>query len=421
MLLRTGYQTSQDSRTDLTLQFSARDSGVPNARNSVDTIASFDTETSQFQLSQLIDDLLGWNTRHTLYVHQDHSRFQDPLGQIGLGQQDTQNDTDVLGVSSYWEYLLDTATLGISTSWRREDLDSVDTVGTNGDFSAQRDTLNTTLHYVWTDVAARWTISPALRLTANDLQAQAAPGRSAEFSDRSDSEAGTQLGVAYQLSDAVSFRFNIGNYYREPSFGELYASYGLVNGNPSLRPEEGVNVDASFVMKRKRLSLEVTLFNSERSELIVTGFDSRGVGKPSNNGKARVYGIELSGELAMGPRWSLLSNLSWQDPRSTDKLSGFDNRFLPGEARLSWFSRLQYSLSSLELWYELDTKRDLFYDRANILPAPNIAQHSVGADWKNKHWQVNLELHNLSDENVEDFNGFPKPGRRFQLSVTRSF
>lgn len=419
LLLSTSYRFNPDSRTNLTVQTTARDSGVPNARNSANTIASFDTETTQFQLAQVVDDFFSWNTRHTFYVNKDQAHFLDPLSQIGLGAQDATNETRVFGILTYWEYLLDAGTLGVSADWRREKLESFDVLGIDRDFSAQRRALQANMHYVWMDPSETWTVSPAVRWNTHSLNATASESRATEFDDRKDSNTGAQLGIGYQLSNSTLLRFNMGSYYREPSFGELYASYGLVNGSPDLVPEEGFNVDASIMFKHKKGSLEASVFNSTRKELIVTAFDSRGIGRPTNNGEARIRGVELAGRLILSDQLSLQSNLTWQDARSTDELTGFRNKFLPGEARLASYTRLQYQYQNKVLWYELNTKRKLFYDSANILPAPDVEQHSIGADWKNQHWQLSVSANNLSNRNVQDFNGFPKPGRSFHLSVTR--
>jgi len=419
ILLKTGYQQNRQSRTDLTVQAAIRDSGVPNARNSINTVATYDTESTQLQLAQVIDDFFAWNTRHTLYLHDNRTQFQDSLGQIGLGVQDSSTDTQVVGAISFWEYLLDTGTLGVSVELRQEKLDSDDLVRTTRDFSARRNTAQGSLHYTWIDPSEKWTLSPVLRWASHALEAIAPNPPADQFKDLKDSNTGTQLGVGYRFNDAVSLRMNAGNYYREPSFGELYSSFGLVNGNPLLEPEEGFNVDATVAIKQEKISIEATVFLSQRDELIITSFDARGVGKPDNNGAARVLGIEFGATYIFNSQLTLNTNLTWQDPRSTDQSTGFNNLFLPGEAQLAWFSRLQYKVSTFDLWYELDTKQKLFYDRANILPAPDVSQHSIGVDWKNDDWQLSLKLRNLSDENVEDFNGFPKPGRSFQLAFTR--
>jgi iron complex outermembrane receptor protein len=68
----------------------------------------------------------------------------------------------------------------------------------------------------------------------------------------------------------------------------------------------------------------------------------------------------------------------------------------------------------------MDVQEKRFYDRANILPATDTRQHAIGLDYRDRDWLATLAIRNLSDDTVEDFNGFPKPGRTWSLSITRS-
>jgi len=228
------------------------------------------------------------------------------------------------------------------------------------------------------------------------------------------------LGVNYLYSDTLKFSANAGTYFRSPSFGELYGSIGLVSGNPLLEPEDGVNADVGFEYSNDSLTIKGTLFSSLRSELIVTSFDSRGVGRPVNAGKAEVIGTEFSGIWTPSQNFSVQTNVTWQSARSKERFRGFFNKVLPGEARLSIFTRAEYIRGPWSFWYELDIRNGLFYDRANILPAEDVSQHSAGFQWQSSSWEWNFSANNLGDENVEDFNGFPRPGRYFSISLSHT-
>lgn len=420
-LFRAGYQRDRDTRTDLTLQFSGRDLGIPEFTNNPENVASYDTDASQIQLSQIIDSLGDWNSRHNLYWHDNAAHFHDPLGQVGLGSQDTDSTTRTLGAKTYWEYLADSGTLGLSLDVREERYDSSDTLATGSAFSAERQRTQASLHYVWFDDREIWSIIPAIRWQHNRLDSDAHPESSGELDPhRSASNTGLQIGLAYRPPGPLSVTANAGTYYRDPSFGEMYGSSGLVDGNPDLLPEEGFNIDLGLHFQSSTARLSATLFGSDRDELIVTAFDSRGIGEPTNTGAARVVGLELSADLALTRQIELSSNLTWQSPRSLHPAVSLHDRFLPGEAQLAWSSRLQYQPSRATFWYELDVLRKRFYDRTNILPAIDSELHSVGIDWNNAQWQTTLGIHNLGDENFEDFNGFPKPGRTWSLTVTRT-
>ncbi|ASJ74931.1 TonB-dependent receptor [Granulosicoccus antarcticus] len=419
-LLRMGYQQNKNARTDLTIQVSARELGVPEWGNNPDNVASYDTAASQFQLSQILDGLGNWNSRHNIYWHTNSAQYQDLESQVGLGAQDSDNQTNTLGAKTYWEHLGDAGTLGLSLDLRQEKLDSTDGLDESAAFDARRQSSLATVHYVWFDSTDTWSLTPALRWQHNSLDGSQASTSQELHEYSSDSNTGLQIGLAYRPTSLITVTGNAGSFYREPSFGELYGSIGLVNGNPELKPENGINLDVGIQFRTDDMSLSSTLFGSERDELIVTSFNARGIGEPTNAGAARVIGIELAGELALTPKIQLRSNMTWQSPKSRDTAEGFRDKYLPGESQFSLYGRIQYQPSAVTLWYELDIQKKRFYDRANILPAADSEQHSIGIDWSQDQWQTTLGIHNISDDNIEDFNGYPKPGRTWSLSITRN-
>lgn len=419
-LFRTGYQHDRDTRTDLTVQLSARDLGVPEYSNNPDNIASYDTSATQVQLSQVLDGLGNWNSRHRLYWNGDSAQYRDTLGQVGLGSQDTDSDTRTLGARTYWEYLADSGTLGLSLDVRREDHESTDDKDKTAAFDVDRDRVQASVHYVWFDSSEAWSLTPAIRWQHSRLNGDHPESSGDVPPVRSSTNTGLQIGLAYRPPGKLSFTANAGSYYREPSFGELYGSSGLVNGNPDLLPEKGINVDIGLHYQNSLAKLSATLFGSDRDELIATAYNSRGIGGPLNTGAARVIGLELAADLSLTQQLQLSSNLTWQSPRNLNPAVGVNDRLLPGEAQIAWSGKLQYQASRATFWYELDVLRKRFYDTTNILPAADSELHSVGIDWKTAHWQATLGLNNLGNDNIEDFNGFPKPGRTWSLTVTRT-
>jgi outer membrane cobalamin receptor len=420
-LLRAGYQHSADRRTDITAQLATRELGVPDSRNLPQNRSSYDTETSQLQLSHFIDGIGGWNSRQSAYRHADENQFTDPDGSIGLGIQDTLNQMTTEGAKSYWEYPSDSGTLGLSVEYRRETLTSDERRNDSGDYDAEQNKWLAIANYTWFDPTESLTISPTIRWQNNQFRgSRKVRNVLTKTADRG-TELGAQLGIGFQASRTINVSANIGSYYRPPSFGELYGAIGLINGNPELRPEEGINADLGFLLTSDTFELKGSIFASLRDELIVTSFDSRGVGRPVNSGAAEVFGAELGAAWTISPFLSLRSNVTWQSPKSVDREAGFYNHFLPGEAQLAWFGRAEYAVASWTAWYEIDRHYKSYYDRANILPAANTTQHSVGVGWEKSGWQLSLSANNLGNETVEDFNGFPKPGRTYSLLTTRSF
>lgn len=420
-LLKTSYRQSQTRRTDAILQIADRKLGVPEWRNRQPNQASFDSQSTQLQLSQLVDQWHSWNTRHSVYWHQFNTDFDDSRGQVQMVEQLIQTDTRTLGAKTYWERFTDFGTLGVSVGLRQEDLESQDRITQGNDFSASRYSLLGTAHLAWIDDTDKWLVSPAIRWQQSERD-----GNSTSFAinqnlqQTSESDLGLQLGVSYRATHQITLSTNLGRFFREPSFGELYGSIGLINGNPSLIPEEGNNLDIGVKYQQNSFSIEATAFHNQRDELIATTFNSQGIGRPGNTGKAFVNGVELSAQWQPHKHWQLQINATLQNPRNKNRFTGFENRILPGEARQLYFSRLTYKPSAFSVWYEWSSNQQRFYDTANILPAEDTSVHDIGMNWSDKNWQISTRIHNLSDDNVEDFNGFAKPGRSWSLAVTRT-
>lgn len=419
ILLKSGYQASDNLRTDVLLQVAGRQVGVPDVRNTLNNRARYDTLKSQLQLSQRVDQWHGWNTRHSLYWHQADSVYDDSLSQIGLGAQLIDSDINTVGASTYWERFVDLGTFGLSADLRHETLGLVDELNDAENFTSDRQLLVTAMHLAIIDANDRWMLTPALRWQGSVRNGTStAIGVPTDQPERTESELGAQLGASYAVTPTITLSANAGNTFREPAFGELFGSLGLINGVPTLEPERGTNMDIGVGYQVNSLELQAVVFQNRSDELIITTYDARGVGRPFNTGKAEVTGLELEASWQPLPTWRLNANTTLQNARNRNPFSGFENKQLPGEARSTAFARISFKPGPTSYWYEWRASRDRFYDSANLLRAENTSLHSIGLDMKHKRWHVSAKIQNVTDTLVEDFNGFPKPGKQFAVAVS---
>lgn len=420
-LLKAGFQPSPNYQTNVMIQAANRTLGVPEWRNNADNQAAYGTDKMQLQVSQTIDNLSNWNSQHTLYRHIDDAHYTDLLNQVGLAVQDLEFNNQTTGARSYWETFTSMGTLGFSMDFRRESLSTKELISADDNYEVDRDSLLASAHVAWSDSSEQWTLTPAVRWQRLHSELLDNPPSSTAGSAQSDrTNTSLQLGLAWKPKAGYEFTANAGNYFREPSFGELYGSIGLINGNPNLLPEEGANVDLGIRYTGDSVALSVTAFLSARDELIVNTFDARGIGRPVNTGKSQVTGIEISGDVDIGSQIKLTSNLTVQNPRNRNPFKGFNNKLLPGEARRSLYAKFQYKPSLATYWYQWQITRDRFFDSANLLPAADSFVQSVGIDVQYRKWRLSTQIHNIRNENFEDFNGYPKPGRTWSLALART-
>ncbi len=416
-------------RFDSALQLFSKQQQIPDDRNSNHNDASLDTRIAKLQLNQRLTGVAdtSWNLRFGASFGRSLETYDDTGSTIGLGQQHDRWTTDTVGTSAYGEYLGDTHTLAITADFRAEKYHSEDLLDLDPDSKARRQSWNLAAQeslYLRND---RLLITPALRYRAvrDDFDIQAVSFGSARVDDRyRHTSLDPKIGVKYQLRQGLSLAANVGRYQRLPSFFELFGDRGLFLGNPTLRPEEGVNVDLllrwqpdSLPRGMAALDLEGGVFYSDVDDAISRIYNARGVGKSINIEGALIRGVEWSVAAAFEKDLRIHFKGTWQDAENRNHFPAFRGKQLPGLAKLSLSLHLGYSLGWGSIYYEFTGKFDRYYDTANLLPAEDQMIHDLGIDWPLGPMTVSLEARNITDAIHEDFNGYPKPGRAFYFSL----
>ena len=414
---RVGLQWNQNSRTDLLVQATGRDLGIPEWLNNKDNVASYDTDAVELQLTNRIDGIGNWNSALTLFQHYQDNHYLDALSQVGLGAQDTTSQTQTTGVKTYWEHIGDQGTLSLSATFRRESLQSEDMLTDNQRYESNRRTVLSSAQYALFLKDDRLLLTPALRLQkqsdnyAGIIRANANLGRNTVVTP--------QLGLRYTQNDQLVFQSNVGQFVREPAFSELFGSSGLIVGNRSLLPEKGINADIGFTWSpSKRYQMNTSLFGSWRDELIVLAFDSRGIGRSTNTGKANIFGIEIGNKWTFSKHFSARFNTTYQVTQNFAANRALNNKEIPGEARFTAHAKLQYNIRQARTWIETNHKSDYFYDQANLLPARGYWMHNAGVEFDWHDLTIGLTANNIGNASVEDFNGFARPGTAYFFSLT---
>ncbi|MBX2886185.1 MAG: TonB-dependent receptor [Granulosicoccus sp.] len=424
ILLKAGKQISPLQRYDGVLQFSDRNQQLPKWNNQPDIQTSYATDSLQLQLNRrsTASDSERWNHTEGVYFNRSTERYDDRLSNIGLGAQLTDATTQVFGARTYWEAIYESGTLASNLEFRQEKLDHVDLLGVNDNYSATRRGLDAALQFSMFEIDDKLLLTPALRLQTiiDDYDGILRAGER----DRSNTELTPQFGISWQHTDNIKLSSNIGQHYREPVFFELFGDRGLYLGNSDLVAEEGINLDLGLQwhsQENPERKLTLTGFASLRDDLIVSVYDARNIGRSVNSGKARIIGVEGSGQWQWNKRWQSSLSVTLQSAENRSPTRSFSGKQLPGEAQFVAFTRLQYQRKSWRAWYEGDLITDRFYDTSNLRRAEDHFIHTLGVDYSKGRLRTQLVLSNLSDDNIEDFDRFPKPGRSIFLSLNYTF
>ncbi len=429
LLTRFGLEINSDSRLDFINNFFSKDQGLPSWNNSEETDTEFSTAQNISTLKWVKDDVSSFHldTCTQLDYLYRAEKYDDSNGHIGLGIQKNKYETRRLSAKTFIEYQTANNALQCSLGGQNEIYSSEDLLNHQTTNKSRRFSLTTGFSDTVFLFRHRLQISPGLRFQhVKDESKKAVDdmGNPIELEDRNDNYFMPQMGVKYHFNPAVTLKANIAQYHRIPSFYELFGDRGIFIGNPALKSEKGINADTGFEINKtfdaflmKKCSGYGVLFMSRIDDLISKTYDARGIGKSENISKAEIYGIECNLTMALNEFASLTAQYTFQDTKNKSKINAFNRKQLPGKFRHSWLTKAQFNYSGVSLAIIYVFEDGMYYDTANLLPAKSKSEINASLSWVWKTMILTFESRNIENNNYEDFNGYPQPGRSYFCSV----
>ncbi len=294
-----------------------------------------------------------------------------------------------------------------------------------------------------TGVGVDATLQPVERLTL------AASARADAWFDSADDGVATHetkptgnLGAEVVLGD-VTLATHGGVLARPPSFVERYGDHGIFLGNPELRPESAVTVDAGGTYATKlgavRLRLELAGFATWAEDLIVfLPRGAYGLARAENIGRARLLGTEAELRAAAYGIEVRLSHTALATSNEADcRFVGAtcERPPLPGRPAHDAVADLAYTFGRVRARYGVDVVAGIPFDRVGVIQVPPRVLHSAGvrvAVPNAPGLTVALDVRNLFDLRaarypsvlggtdpypIGDLYDYPIPGRRLLLSA----
>lgn len=429
ILGKFGYDFTDTLRVAVVNQFFSKEQGLPSWNNSPQTDASFRTTRNITTLSLYANDMgsLGLNTRTSIDFSHKDELYDDSHGQIGLGRQRSKYLTDRYGGEFFVEWLADWNIMSFMADFHHETYDPLNLLTNKNPNESSRDILSLGLQdslLLWQE---RVTITPALRYTSvhDDLQSATSMwGTPLEGRTRDEDYWSPQIGIKYRPLTWLCLKGNLAKYVREPSFLELFGDRGFISGNPDLVAEKGVNADAGLEMNwlfkndwLNCISVSGAFFESDVDDLITFVYDSRGIGRAENISKARIHGVESQIAIDFLKYFRFTGNATWQSPTNESQVKAFSGKKLPGRWQTSYLGRMEGRYAGVKAYVECIRETGMYYDSANLLPAKDKTLFNAGISYLFHSFLFNLEGSNLGNDQYEDFNGYPMPGKAFYFTV----
>jgi iron complex outermembrane receptor protein len=223
----------------------------------------------------------------------------------------------------------------------------------------------------------------------------------------------------------------VGRYARVPTLSELYGVSGVVRGNSALVPETGLSLEVGARSSRESsralagLSFDVFAFLRSSRDLISYQRSAIGYVRPSNIGAARVAGLEL--QVAHRPLvWLLFAcSATLLDPRDTSS-ARLKNDRLPYQPQVTLtprvelsrrFAKTVVSSSKADISYFYEASR--FADRAGLIVIPAQTSLEVGGElgFFGDEIALRARVANVLNQARFDLIGYPLPGRAAYLAL----
>lgn len=432
LLTRFGRKITPDTRLDFINKFFSKNQGLPSWNNSEETETDFSTDQNISTLKWVKDNVspLHLNTCTQVDYLFKTEAYDDSKGHIGLGKQKNEYDTQRLSATTYTEYQSDNnnlqCTLGASDeTYTAEDMLSRQTTNKSNRLSTTAGVQDIVFLF-----SHQLQITPGLRFQHIDDELEKAiddMGNPVEPEDLKDDYLMPQMGAKYLLNPNITLKTNISQYHRIPSFFELFGDRGFFLGNPELKSEKGINTDAGVEFHKTFNTLMLkqctgygVAFMSRIDDLISRTYDARGIGKSDNISKADIYGTECNLTMEMNPYVSLTAQYTWQDTENNSEIKAFNGNRLPGKFRHSWLTQARFNVADVSFTMAYINEDDMYYDTANLLKANTKSEINASLSWILKSVMLTLEVKNIGNDNYEDFNGYPQPGRSWFCSVKYS-
>jgi len=363
--------------------------------------------------SFLLQDL---NVFLTAFNRYDWSRFTDPVPPPGSNPIDTTTRDYAYGVQAgadgFLEFWNTAHGLAFRAQFQREELTDDVQPGEEGYGHPVRNGVQWHLQDEVVLLGERLSLVPAVHYDWTT-----------DFGDHWTGK----IGAVARVLQWLNLRANFENSYRAPSFGELYfPDQGYIRGNPDLKPEEGLNLDAGLGLDFSRAFFQAAYFRNWIDESILWLPVSRTLVMPVNTGPVDQWGVEVDAEvrpldfLFLSANYTFLHAIAEQ---TGEQQSGRPRHIVNFRASVQddlgeLYAEGQY-MSTIPVSYT-NSARSSVNPRTvvdlgatlNLLALPGLKRLECL-----QKWTLGFEVKNVGDVSAYDTVFFPLPGRMFFVTM----
>lgn len=361
-----------------------------------------------------------------------HSRLSDPLSEIGLGVDNSKDNSYSPAFKTYLGYkAFNWLLLSFSVAYRFEYFDAG-----GASISAQsssRHNLNASLESKFSIQKANLLIIPSARIEwAKSNLADNSISNASTKNEANNFEGSYRLALVNTSIPDTKLTISASRSVRLPSLFELFGNNGKVLGNANLKAESSYNADAGIIYQSTmlpayfRLKLELYGFFSQVSNLIQFVQNSQNIAVAENLDKARLYGVEAGLETDLFRHLRLNANYTYLKTKNLSNISARKGKVLPNRPASKWYAKAEGYLNDIKqvdeisLFFDSEWVAGNFLDNANLVAVKSRFYFNAGLsfEFSKKSSRLSFTANNLTNEQTLDLTGYPVPGRSYHLLFT---
>ena len=214
-----------------------------------------------------------------------------------------------------------------------------------------------------------------------------------------------------------------GTSYRVPSFNDLYWVSSYAVGNPNLKPEEGINYEAGLQLKLAsdgvKLEAGTSLFGMDMKNWMNWAPREDGMYTVMNIDSAKIRGFEAQGVLTLGTEQQSIAlrggytYLDARDPKT-------DN-YLPYVPMHKGSLSVTGTYNGLQLLVNRTESSKLPVNAANSDYLRGYVVYDCGiyksVALSTADFNIGLKVQNLTDQQYQNRQYYPMPGRQYLLTL----
>ena len=201
------------------------------------------------------------------------------------------------------------------------------------------------------------------------------------------------------FDEGARITVSYGTAFAAPSFNDLYYPETTYSrGNPALEPEQSKSVNLGFSQTRNNGRVAVNFYQTRIDDLIA-GFDP-----PKNIDKAKITGIEISGDLRAGG-WDFAASVTMQKSINADTKKDLVRR-----PRRKMDLDVSHRFGKYRIGanlYSQSGSKDVSDANNDGFATLNLR---AAARW-HKNWDAEIKINNVTDTDFETAAFYPQDGR----------